>query len=208
MLFRKFLSLLFFIVLLTTILFESCLKKGDDDPFISLKSRESRLKGKWDVTKYLISGEDKLNNEDINSGYYSYPCGSYSKNLKTLMIIEYDFDSDGEVKINTNQTSSTIYDYTNNYCTDNTQSCTGNITQSWKWAFLDKSGGKKNKERIVINTENEYNTYFYCNGYSGSYYNISNVPIVYNIIKLAKNEMVWETTMEDKFIELEFKKKE
>lgn len=203
---RKYFSLLFLLVLSTTVIFESCFKKGDDDPFISFKSRESRLKGKWDVTKYFISGIDMLNYEDYPSSYYSYLCGNYKKINKTIMVMEYDFDKDGEVKITINQTNSTIYDYSNNYCTDQAQSCSGNAIQLWKWAFLNKNDGKKNKERIVVNTENEYDTYTYCNGYSNNFYNTSVFPFVYNITRLSNKEMRWETTFEDDFIEMEFSK--
>ena len=40
--------------------FQSC-KKGDDDPFISLRSRANRIEGKWTVDKYFIDGSDELN---------------------------------------------------------------------------------------------------------------------------------------------------
>jgi hypothetical protein len=43
--------------ILTSILFSSCRKIGDDDPLISLRSRESRILGKWRVTRlYYFDG--------------------------------------------------------------------------------------------------------------------------------------------------------
>ncbi len=204
---RKYLSILFFIVITSTILFESCFKKGDEDPFLSLKSRESRIKGKWEVTKYTKAGTDMLNKEDKNSGYYYYPCGSYNYIVKTEMALIYDFDKDGEAIITTDINNTTIYDYSNNYCTDKTQTCSGSGTNNfWKWAFLTKNNGKKNKEQIVLSNQFEAGIYIYCNSYSNTYYNSSIFPFVYDIIKLSNKEMTWETTIENEFIEMEFRK--
>lgn len=42
----------------TSILLTSCRKIGDDDPLISLRSRESRILGKWRVTRlYYFDGK-------------------------------------------------------------------------------------------------------------------------------------------------------
>ncbi len=62
---RAFVLLL--VAIMTATLFEGCFKKGDEDPFISLRSRKARITNKWKVSSfdgnYLIklnSGENRL----------------------------------------------------------------------------------------------------------------------------------------------------
>ena len=41
-----------------TILLDSCLKKGEDDPFLSIHSRKARVVGNWKVTDYFYRSTD------------------------------------------------------------------------------------------------------------------------------------------------------
>ncbi len=58
---------LFLVAVMTATLFEGCFKKGDEDPFISLRSRKARITQDWEVSgfegKYLVklnSGENRF----------------------------------------------------------------------------------------------------------------------------------------------------
>ena len=52
----KNLKIALFVVLAATFILPSC-KKGENDPFISLKSRDARITAKWKLTK--IEGDRK-----------------------------------------------------------------------------------------------------------------------------------------------------
>ncbi len=72
----KYLFLL--LPLVTVFLFESCLKKGEDDPFLSLHSRKGRVAGEWKVTSYLFtdrfvdgSGNIYITDLKMENGEYS-----------------------------------------------------------------------------------------------------------------------------------------
>lgn len=86
---KKYIYLIFAILFLTV--FPNC-KKGDNDPFLSFRSRDSRITGKWKVVNYEyveINGDDNfsliLNGSTItqtdNGNITSYP---FSSNLEIL----------------------------------------------------------------------------------------------------------------------------
>lgn len=94
-------TLLAVIVLLSIIVIPSC-KKGEDDPFISLRSRDARVTAKWKLVDYQrqynyynsISSTETLNGSILivteNGDSYSY---SYSQEL--------EINSDGTYKEST-----------------------------------------------------------------------------------------------------------
>ncbi|MDD5570279.1 MAG: hypothetical protein PHD97_03890 [Bacteroidales bacterium] len=66
-------------VLFVMPLFNGC-KKGESDPFLTLKSRKSRLVGEWDVTKdkiVSVYGSTTVN-ESFDGGTYTYTAGTTS----------------------------------------------------------------------------------------------------------------------------------
>jgi hypothetical protein len=59
-----------------TVVLSSCLKKGEDDPLVSLRTRNKRLIGKWDVSygfesHYNSQGEPIYYAEYKNDSIYS-----------------------------------------------------------------------------------------------------------------------------------------
>jgi hypothetical protein len=86
---KIYLYLIFAIFLLTV--FPNC-KKGDNDPFLSFRSRDSRITGKWKVVNYEyveINGNDSYSlilngstiTQTVNGNITSYP---FSSNLEIL----------------------------------------------------------------------------------------------------------------------------
>ena len=61
---------LFFALL--TILLNSCFKKGEDDPFVSLRTRKDRVAGKWMVTSIQSSDSSSIANNNINKNFYFF----------------------------------------------------------------------------------------------------------------------------------------
>lgn len=75
---KKVRIMLLALIGLTMIMPLSSCKKGADDPMISLKSRESRLAGEWDVTSYVsvsTSGTTTTTNT-YDDGSLTYVSGS------------------------------------------------------------------------------------------------------------------------------------
>ncbi|HOU97507.1 MAG TPA: hypothetical protein PLP65_01545 [Bacteroidales bacterium] len=59
-------------ILTIGLIFNSC-RKGEDDPFVSFRSRDQRLIGKWKLV------EEKISTEEINSQSFGYVIGNNSK---------------------------------------------------------------------------------------------------------------------------------
>ena len=133
----------------TTLIPLSSCKKGAHDPFLSLRSRTSRLSGDWKLTdqKYTIT----------------QIAGT------TTTVKEYTYDGTF-VTVNTTitfsgappQRSNNKYSYTSAWTFNKDNSFTNTDVESGvttvkegNWAFLgkDKSAGLKNKEAIIVNTE-------------------------------------------------------
>lgn len=58
---KRFLPRFFWAMLMPAFLLVSCLKAGEDDPLISLRSKKGRLSGKWKVVKaYYSSVYDRM----------------------------------------------------------------------------------------------------------------------------------------------------
>jgi len=123
----------------------SC-KKGDDDPFLSLRTRRARLAGSWTVS----SGE--LTTKNTGTDHYDYTTTSLngtSATYKALLIENGD----------TINNSTTNFDITITYTFEKdgsykkVQTGTGSsITEEGSWSFIGKSKDKelKNKEAIML----------------------------------------------------------
>ncbi len=126
-------TLPFLLVMLSIIVIPSC-KKGEDDPFISFRSRDARITAKWKLVNYENqsnydgSSTTRVLNGSIltvtnSGGSYSY---SYSEEL--------EINSDGTYKITTIQ--------------DGDISTTTSI---WYWL-----NGTQNKTSIGLSEEGEF----------------------------------------------------
>lgn len=60
---------IFFVILIISIVFTNC-RKGEEDPWLSLKSRNARITGRWHLTK--LSGSHEVIN--TTHGYEFFDC--------------------------------------------------------------------------------------------------------------------------------------
>lgn len=144
----------------------SC-KKGENDPFLSLKSRKARIAGDWLITGYDLDrtytqadGDTGTNNATMSGDVITYTNtftsgGTTTTSTSTTTVNEasYSFTKDGtftSVWNTTNVSVSTSSGFTTTTTTVNTTTKTGD------WSFIGKQKKTyKNKERIVLNTLNE-----------------------------------------------------
>lgn len=122
-------------MLLFVFVFESC-KKGEDDPFLSLRSRKSRVAGEWQLKKGLLTvhsekagastheiyeyADDKLNYTDQTQG---------SRTDGIPHRLKLSFDKKGKFRLD--------------------EDVAGTVTElSGEWDFEKGTGEGKNKENI------------------------------------------------------------
>lgn len=165
-------------------LIQSC-KKGEGDPFLSLRSRKARLTGEWTVQTWTeessysntsssgntSSGTDKYELEDGDASMFtsytsSGPYGDYTSSSSG--------NGDGEITITFNKdgTFSRVYEMNVTYSEDGTTYATTLKVESLgTWSFLHASGKEfENRERVSLNvTEEDYSTTETSDGYSQTY---------------------------------------
>ena len=93
-------TLPFLLVILSLVVIPSC-KKGEDDPFISFRSRDARITAKWKLVNYesLSSYNGNTSTQVLNGSIYTSTNsgGSYSYSYSK----ELEINSDGTYKITT-----------------------------------------------------------------------------------------------------------
>lgn len=126
--------------------FTEC-KKGEDDPFISFRSRKARVAGEWKLTKGTSTGISTSHGtnptttsytENYTESTYSYFSNSGSQTGTHSFAIE--FKKDG------------TYTSVQNMSTAGTGTIVNNITinTSGVWNFTGRVGDYKEKEQIVL----------------------------------------------------------
>lgn len=162
-------------LVITTVLMNGC-KKGENDPFLSLKSRKARVAGEWTVSSYKYTSNStsaaggtsngvSTTTETINGSSYNATETSTNSGTSetetstgTVSAFTYTFEKDGTFTstFNYNITSTETDQATNTTTTD-----VRNVTSSEEgtWSFLGKLKGEyKNKERIVLQfTDSKWN---------------------------------------------------
>lgn len=177
---------IFLLVISIVTIFSAC-KKGDEDPFFSVYSREKRLSGVWKVDHYYYTYEEIANQVSFykhiksctseyfvenymeNGHTYDYN-GSYSKN--------YIIDKNGTYKINETMIYSEPFD------------TIINRTEEGNWYFVNKnkSSDFKNKEILAFQP---------CSIFFNSTYNYTMedyTPFIYEIVKLKNKEVKLKRT--------------
>jgi hypothetical protein len=171
-------KLLFAIVAITTAFtFSGCLKKGEDDPSISFKSRKARVAGDWEVVSYkYTSTYNNPSNPTWNSST------TYTMNGSTYT----DVSTNGGVTTNTNGTETWKWTFEKDGTYDNTHTTDGKTdTEKGTWNFTSGVGDLKNKSQITYYGQN----YTYSGGsssYTGNY-----VDGAYDLKELRNKKMVW-----------------
>lgn len=184
----KFLQLIILVAIIG--LLTEC-KKGEDDPFLSLRSRKARITGDWKMKSgtllYSSSGPNSSNTSNIiltGNTYASTYSNTYngvttSNSDAGTFSYELEIEKDGDFKM--------------------TQIADGDIyTYSGTWNFTSGIGELKNKEQIVLHFDNET--------YSGStiVYSGNKTNYTYNIKELRNKTLVIyseETESEDGYID-------
>lgn len=176
------LALFLFAIMLV---FNSC-KKGEDDPFLSLRSRKSRVIGEWTIdtwketsnynsTSNFGSSTDTETGTtvlDINGNNYTsstnetsvYSSGTdtYTSTMNGTAVASLTFENDGTFEKTIEYTNC---NYSSTYISSGYSSTTtGNGNQSIKvkgtWNFLGSvEEDYKNKERIILNIQQEITVY-------------------------------------------------
>ena len=107
----RFLTFFFLLLIVPGILLTSCIKAGEDDPAISLRSRKSRMAGKWKVTRVNYSSIwDRIpvyvsRKIKFENGVFTY--NSYSKDIG---LQETRIDTSGNYEWNIEFSRSGSYD--------------------------------------------------------------------------------------------------
>lgn len=160
-------------------------KKGEDDPFISLRSRKSRVAGEWKVsqsTYTTTSGTPAITCTTTYDGTTeSKTCGSGTPST-SVVNQTVTFEKDGTFKwhLETTPTGGT------------------KITDDYEgiWNFTCGVGDVKSKEQIAL-TFTKLTTVD-ASG-SGSATAKSNLYNIYDITQLKNDEMVWYAKSSDTF---------
>lgn len=174
--------LLLFLLLCSTLL--SCFRKGEDDPFISLRSRKARVEGKWKVKTLFIKQTNtyktykdeyfqKLENGIQTDSLVEYVNGSpvISSSKSTRKVLYY-FKKNGRFE---------MYDY---------GGATDTSILMGTWAFNIRGGGKKHRELININIERNFTTFFAPQRY-WLIYGTSQSNFLCQLQELRHRKMVW-----------------
>lgn len=170
------------LVLLLVLGFTGC-KKGEDDPFISLRSRNNRLTGEWKMvsgefnTTIKEDGTTRISKSVYSNGFYNETTTSSNGDNETTTYsgsIILEFEKEGTFTYTSNDE-----DYFS--------------TMEGVWSFLNKNKelDLKNKEAIMLTFTSGFETYDgemdRMNTLSGK----TNIPEMIFIIKqLKNNEMV------------------
>lgn len=168
--------------LVAAVIYSGC-KKGEDDPFLSLRSRKARVAGDWKVSKIegktsdTFSGSATNCTRNFDGSTYTETCGSGNP-LVATGTWKFTFEKDGT------------------FTEDLDFSETGDRTvehYEGTWTFLSGIGDKKSKEQIAFT----YTELSIDNTPSGATANSSmwtgkdRIYVVWDLKKLKSKEMVW-----------------
>lgn len=170
---RVFLIISALILLLSV--FNSC-KKGEDDPFLSLRTRTQRLTGTWTLKSADYTKTEKMGSWYTAKYHYIYDGSKYNKEISyndTLNNVEtYNYSEEIEFKKNGT--------YSKNYSNNG-----DNFTEEgmWTWIMKNKESELKDKEAILITITKEIDT-------SGTetYSGVSNYPDDMMVFKKLSNK--------------------
>jgi hypothetical protein len=146
------------LVLLTAIVasvYFGC-KKGPEDPFLSFKSRESRMVGTWKCSEYTVDGIDSLTAVIVTSAAGSAPCGSVSYSVSLGKSFTLILGNDGNYNKTTYKDSTWTVSFQNPTASLACKSLTGGFTgkvdtvQKGIWEFAGGVGQYNNKELLEL----------------------------------------------------------
>jgi hypothetical protein len=159
---KRLLTILLLAILLPTVLFVSCLKAGEDDPFISLRSRKARIAGEWKVTKaYYKTSYDRL--PQISSQTINFENGNFtfSKYERDFTLQESRIDTSGKYEWNFEFSRSGSY-----MSVLTVNGAKREVLGSWEFASRDSISMVSSEFKPDLGFYNELKTFFY----QGKYY--------------------------------------
>lgn len=116
--------------------FSGCFKKGDEDPFFSLRTRKARLIGEWDITEWKVDGVSILSETDSYTGYNSFCNSNYTDTETISNTSSFEFEKDGDLEWFISFNEKETLDYTNNsICADENYSDNYSETTLGEWEF-------------------------------------------------------------------------
>jgi hypothetical protein len=152
--------------LLLTGLFSTLLmgcKKGENDPFLSLKSRKARIAGQWEMINWESSvTQSNSNPVSSSSTTYSYTdeklttvyvSGSNTIKTANRYAVKYEFRKNGRFSI-----------LIEDYYEEGTIKSEQNIAGTWFFNGKNKSLEQKKKEYISLNIISNKSNSYYSNG--------------------------------------------
>jgi len=177
---KRYVKILFLLgIISTTIVMESCFKKGPNDPFISFRSRKARMTGDWIIKSYLL----QTTTDYINGAKYTYKLASTDGNIAETQGFDnypgqkdtgwtwsgtiltdrtFSFDKYGKVTYKFHykisyfkEDEAEMPSWTNpdngvSYWVDTTWSYERKYYNTGTWNFLNNIDDYKSKERISI----------------------------------------------------------
>lgn len=153
----KTLKIALFLLSLVVVL-DSC-KKGEDDPFVSLRSRKARIVGAWKMTSMkstftsTYSGITTSNTYTSNGSTYTLTetFDGSSETMTGTETLEFEFKKDGS--------------YTAKCVRDG-----DSRTEEGQWNFTSGVGELKNKSQLTMVSKSNTNTYGTSSS-TGNYFN-------------------------------------
>lgn len=167
-----------FLLLLSGILIFSC-QRGEEDPFISFKSRKMRLTGDWKVdwaemvegdTSWLIANGEMVRSVNGDES----PAIPYTQNIS--------FQNDGVYRINVTIEFPDDYDFIGQLGYTFSQEQTG------IWQFSGGNGEVKSKSLLVFLPDKIQESTFIGGALDVTAYEGQNEANVYDIVKLTSSE--------------------
>jgi hypothetical protein len=156
---KKLLSL-FLVLAIGSSVYYGC-KKGPEDPFFSIKSRQQRMVGKWKCTLHRINGEDTLNTTWSKKTLSTGPCGDVTDTYNFDKDIRLTIGKDGRYDWITKVALMKTTTYENP--TANPPNCETDVISllpgavpdtidlnKGLWQFVGSVGAIKSKEQIVF----------------------------------------------------------
>lgn len=122
----------------------SC-KKGENDPFLSLKSRKARLTGEWTVTKIEGTSSDKNSSFPLADVTSTTTYDGTTETTTTTTVMGTDTDTE-------TYTLSFVFDKDGTYTQTKVEGTTTEV-ETGNWIFLGKNKTAEiaNKEAIQLN---------------------------------------------------------
>lgn len=125
-------------------------KKGNKDPFITFKSREARLTGKWKITAWTVNEKDQLTGHKVDTTAAG-GC-TFTRTRDTSYEDFITFDKSGEYEVRYKMTATLTMDpqAPSATCVASTSSVDAISMSEGIWMFAGGSGNFKNKEELIL----------------------------------------------------------